>query len=224
MSKGNRNQGGNRPSNSGNGGAITKSDSTGSAEGTSPEGDASETTPDPKAEAAAVDPFADVPVVNIGDDVSFDDFTDTATADPRKYANVAAAAVAERLPTAKGWKHERAMLVPGTNRKELKEGSVYGTIQQIVQAAGRGGIPAYVVATMLRRKQVGNKRSHYCLKGDGGALPPIGWAEGWLNTAITKNIAGVHPTKQAPALRETVTEGEAAANAADAQGKIAANG
>lgn len=173
-----------------------------------------------KEEAAPVaDPFADVPTVSLGDDVSFDDFTDMATSEPRKYANVHAAARGERLPTAKGWKHERAMLTPGTNKKELKAGSVYGTIQQIVQAAGRSGIPAYVVATKLRRLQVGNKRSHYC---DG--LPPIGWAEGWINTAITKNIAGVHPTKQAPSLREEVTEGEANVNAAQEQGKLAANG
>lgn len=175
----------------------------------------------PEAQAAP-DPFADVPVTRIGDDVEFQNFAEAEgirNADPRKYAQVHAAAVGERLPTAKGWKHERAMLTPGTNRKEFKPGSVYGTIQAIVQAAGRGGIPAYVVATMLRRAQVGNKRSHYC---DG--LPPVGWAEGWINTAITKNIAGVHPTKQAPALREEVTEGEVKANEAEAQGKLAANG
>ena len=208
-----KNKGGQRPQNSGNGGSVTKSEATGSAEGTAPEGGES------AAPEAAADPFADVPVTKIGDDVTFDDFTDTQTSDPRKYASVQAAATAERLPTAKGWKHERVMLVPGMNRKELKPGSVYGTIQQIVAAAGRAGIPAYVVATKLRRLQVGNKRSHYCEK-----LPPIGWAEGWLNTAITKNIVGVHPTKQAPALREEVTEGEVKANAAEAQGKIAAHG
>lgn len=171
---------------------------------------------------AQADPFADVPVTRIGDDVEFDDFASAEgirNADPRKYANVHATAVGERLPTVRGWKHERAMLVPGTSRKELKSGSVYGTIQQIVQAAGRAGVPAYVVATRLRRAQVGNKRSHYC---DG--LPPVGWAEGWINTAITKSIAGVHPTKQAPALREEITEGEANVNKAEAQGKLAANG
>ncbi len=167
--------------------------------------------------AAPADPFADVPTTRIGDDVSFDDFSETPTSDPRKYAAVNKAARSERLPTVIDWKHERAMLVMGTNRKELRPGSVYGTIQAIVQAAGRPGIPAYVVATMLRRQQVGNKRSHYC---DG--LPPVGWAEGWINTAITKNIAGVHPTKEAPALRETVTEGES--NADSAQKKLAANG
>jgi hypothetical protein len=143
----------------------------------------------PAAEAVVADPFANVPVTRIGDDVQFDDFTDERTADPRKYTNVNAAAVAERLPTMKGWKHERAMLVPGTNKREFKQGSVYGTIQQIVNAAGRTGIPAYVLASKLRRMQVGNKRSHYCGDSTGGALPPIGWAEGWINTAITKSIA-----------------------------------
>lgn len=223
MSK--RKHGGQRPSNSANGGTVTKSESTGSAEGTASDTGDSNSTDGQSAEAAApVDPFADVPVVNIGDDVSFDDFTDTATADPRKYANVHAAAIGERLPTAKGWKHERAMLVPGTNKKELKPGSVYGTIQQIVNAAGRAGIPAYVVATKLRRMQVGNKRSHYCNAGDSAALPPIGWAEGWINTAISKSIVGTHPTKQAPAIRTEVTEGEANVNKAEGEGKLIANG
>ncbi len=180
---------------------------------------------DPVTEAPAtetpVDPFADVPTVTIGEDVSFDDFTDTATADPRKYANVHAAAIADRLPTVVNWKHGAAMLTPGTNKAERKPGSVYGSIQQIVNAAGRAAIPAYVVASRLRRMQVGNKRSHYCNADSGGALPPVGWAEGWINTAITKGIAGVHPTKAAPALRETVTEGEANVADAEAQGRIA---
>jgi hypothetical protein len=191
------------------------------AAGVAPEGNTS-TTEQPTAEAApAVDPFADVPVVHLADGVEFDDLTDVAVrnADPRKYGNVHAAAHGDRLPTAKGWKYERAMLTPGTNRKEFKAGSVYGTIQAIVQAAGRGGLPAYVLATKLRKAQIGNKRSHYC---DG--LPPIGWAEGWINTAVTKSIAGVHPTKQAPALRDEVTDGEANVNKAEEQGKLTANG
>lgn len=180
------------------------------------EGEAAEPEAEPE---PTVDPFAELPVVNRGEGAVFTDFTDAETSNPRKYEAVNAAARADRSPTAKGWKHERAMLIPGTNKKELKAGSVYGTIQQIVSAAGRSGIPAYVVANMLRRKQIGNKRSHYC-----EALPPVGWAEGWINTAITKSIAGVHPTKQAPAIRDEVTEGEANANKAEEQGKIAANG
>jgi hypothetical protein len=215
----NRNKGGQRPKadNTAASTALVTQDAGAATEGSTAEGEGAQLDPEP--EPTPVDPFADVPVVNVNEDVSFDDFTDEATSDPRKYTAVNAAAIAERLPTVKGWKHERAMLVKGPGTKEFKEGSVYGTIQQIVQAAGRSGIPAYVVASMLRRRQVGNKRSHYCEK-----LPPIGWAEGWINTAVTKSIAIVHPTKQAPALRETVTEGEANANAAAEQGKIASNG
>jgi hypothetical protein len=195
--------------------SSTESQTNGTTEGTEPE-----------AQAAPVDPFADVPTIRIGEDVEFDDLSAATVrnADPRKYATVHAAAVGDRLPTAKGWKHERAMLTPGSLRKEFKPGSVYGTIQAIVQAAGRGGVPAYVVATKLRRAQVGNKRSHYCGDSTGGALPPVGWAEGWINTAISKSIAGVHPTKQAPALRDEVTEGEEKVNAAEQQGKLAVNG
>lgn len=169
------------------------------------------------AEEPTVDPFAELPTVTVGEGdsaVEFTDFTEAETSDPRKYAQVQATAQAERLPTAKGWKHEEHMLVPGTLKAEKKAGSVYGDIQQIVNAAGRAGIPAYAVAGLLRRRQIGNKRSHYCEK-----LPPIGWAEGWINTAITKNIVGVHPSKAAPAIRSTVTEGEA-----EAQKKLAANG
>lgn len=173
--------------------------------------------------AAVVDPFADVPVTKIGDTgVEFRDFTDTPTGDPRKYAGVHTAALALRMPTKPNWKHERAMLVPGTNRQDRKPTSVYGTIAAIVNAAGRAGIPAYVVANKVRQLQAGNKRSVYAVNAAGEAtLPAIGWAEGWLDTAITKGIANVHPTKQAPALREEVTEGEANAAAAENKGLIA---
>lgn len=210
-----KNKGNQRPTNADTTANATEAQGTESnaTEATAAEGEA-----EPEAEPA-VDPFAEVPVVSIGDDVSFQDFTDVETSNPRKYEAVNAAARADRSPTAKGWKHERAMLIPGTNKKELKPGSVYGTIQQIVNAAGRVGIPAYVVANKLRRMQIGNKRSHYC-----EALPPVGWAEGWINTAITKSIVGVHASKQAPALRDEVTEGEANANKAEEQGKLAANG
>jgi hypothetical protein len=189
-----------------------------SAQGTTATTEASAEDAAPVAEPTP-DPFADVPVTKLGDDVEFQDFSDVRTSAPRKYEAVNAAAIADRSPTVKGWKHERAMLIPGTNRKELKPGSVYGTIQQIVNAAGRSGIPAYVVANKLRRLQIGNKRSHYC-----ESLPPVGWAEGWINTALTKLIVGSHQTKQAPALRDEVTEGEAKANEAEAQGRIASNG
>lgn len=149
-------------------------------------------TPTAAETAVVTDPFADVPVVSTSDGVDIRDFTDVAGNAPYKYADVHSRAVASRSPMLVNYKYAQAVLIPGTNRKEFKPGSVYGTIQQIVHNAGKSGIPAYALITELRRAQIGNKRSKYC-----EALPPVGWAEGWLNTAVTKNIAGIHPTKSA---------------------------
>lgn len=176
---------------------------------------AAESATAPAPTAVAVDPFADVPVTKIGDDVSFQDFTDAPTTNPYKYANVHSAAAAERLPMRKDYKHGKAVIIQGTNRKEYSPGSVYGDIQRIGNAAGRAGTPVYVLLTQLRRAQIGNKRSKYCEQ-----LPPIGWAEGWLDTAITKGIVGVHPTKTAPPLREEVAPAAAEPEAPE-QKKIA---
>jgi len=166
---------------------------------------------------APVDPFANVPVTRLADDVEFKDFTDVQGNNPFKYAAVDAAARSVRSPMVVNYKHARAMFTPGTNRKELRPGSVYGDIQAIVNAAGRAGIPAVMLIARLRQAQIGNKRSKYC-----SALPPIGWAEGWINTAVTKNIVGIHATKQAPELTSaTVAE---ANEAGEQQRKLAANG
>lgn len=151
----------------------------------------------------AVDPFADLPVTRIGDDVSFQDLTDAPTNNPFKYAAVHEAARAERSPMLPNYKHGKAMIIAGTNRKEFKPGSVYGDIQRIASKAGKNGIPVYVLLTELRKAQIGNKRSKYCTQ-----LPPVGWAEGWLNTALTKGIAGIHATKSAPPLRAEAVAAE----------------
>lgn len=167
------------------------------------------------ATVTAADPFADVPVTRIGDDVSFKDFTDAPTNNPYKYASVHEQARAERSPMLVNYKHGKAMITSGTNRKEFKPGSVYGTIQAIGNAAGRAGVPIYVLLTQLRQAQIGNKRSKYCTQ-----LPPVGWGEGWVNTAITKGIIGVHPSKTAPTLGS-----EAAAEASqEGEQKLVANG
>lgn len=165
----------------------------------------------------AADPFADIPVTRIGDDVSFKDFTDADTSNPYKYESVHAQARANRSPMLLNYKHGKAMITAGTNRKEFKQGSVYGTIQEIGNAAGRAGTPVYVLISQLRQAQIGNKRSKYCDK-----LPPVGWAEGWLNTAITKGIVGVHASKSAPPLTAEAAapaEGDSAS-----EQKLVANG
>jgi hypothetical protein len=117
------------------------------------------------------------------------------TSNPRKYDKAHTAAVAARMPTQQGWKYSAAMFVPGTTSREFRAGSVFGTIVDLVKRAGRAGIPSYELATQLRLAQIGNKRSHYCEK-----LPPVGWAEGYINSAVQQGLVNQHATKRAPAL------------------------
>lgn len=177
---------------SANGGKVTKSTS-GSAEGTAPEGTSTETPAEEKP-----DPFADLPRITLADTPEVLDLTGVEGNNPFKYAKAHEAAVALKQPVQVGWKHSTAMFIPGTNKggeNGFRAGSVYGTIADIVSRAGRAGITAHEVVAQVRIRQIGNKRSKYCEK-----LPPVGWAEGWINTAVTKNIIGVHATKRAPAL------------------------
>ncbi len=147
-------------------------------------------------QAAPADPFANLPTVTLGETGNVPDYTGIATAPERKYAKVADEARNAKSPMQVGWKHERAIFVPGTNKRELKAGSVHGTVQAIVNKAGRAGISAIELVCQLRQAQIGNKRSIYCTE-----LPPVGWAEGWINSAVTRNIVGVHATRQASPLR-----------------------
>lgn len=146
----------------------------------------------PAPTAAAIDPFADVPVITTKDGSTIKDFSSVEVNNPYKYADVHKRAVELKHPMLVNYKHGKSVLVQGSSRKEYKPGSVYGTIQQIGQQAGKGGVPVYEALTQLRQQQIGNKRSKYCEK-----LPPIGWAEGWLNTAISKGIVNIHATKTA---------------------------
>lgn len=153
---------------------------------------------EPAAPEVKPDPFANLPLVRVGETDNVIDFSGVATSAPRKYGKIAEDAAKDNLPIQRGWKHMTAMFIPGTNKggeNGFKQGSVYGTIADIVKRAGKAGISAHELVSEVRKAQVGNKRSHYC-----DALPPVGWVEGWVNTAVTKNIVGVHTTKKAPAL------------------------
>lgn len=160
--------------------------------GKPPEGGEADKPADPP-----VDPFADLPTIRLHE-AEIQDLSGVATSNPRKYEKVAAEATAEHLPVVKGWKYETAVFVQGTNRAERKPSSVHGTVAAIAAAAGKQGINAYEMAALVRKRQIGNKRSHYC-----DSLPPVGWAEGWINSAVTRGILAVHPTRKAPALRPT---------------------
>lgn len=150
------------------------------------------------AEEVKVDIFADLPRIKLADTDNVLDLTGVEGNNPFKYDKVHSAAVASKMPVKPGWKHSTAMFVPGTNKggeNGFKATSVYGTIADIVTRAGRGGLTAHELVTQVRIRQIGNKRSKYCDK-----LPPVGWAEGWIDSAVTKNICGIHATKRAPAL------------------------
>lgn len=171
------------------------------------------------AEEPKVDPFANLPRISLADTQDVLDMSGLETSNPRKYAKVQEDAAANKLPLQRGWKHATAMFVPGTNKggeNGFKPGSVYGTIADIVQRAGRSGISAHELVTQVRQRQIGNKRSHYCEK-----LPPVGWAEGWINTAVTKNIIGVHATKRAPAIFPVAAAGTEATAAENNAAKAA---
>lgn len=99
-----------------------------------------------------------------------------------KYARVHAAATAAGSPTLLDWQHAARRFVPGNNETGSGD-SVYNTIRLICREAGAAGVTGAALVTALRERQIGNRKSVYC---DG--LPPIGWAEGWIDTAVTKNI------------------------------------
>lgn len=151
-------------------------------------------------EQAAPDRFANLPTVKLNE-AEVEDMSGLAVSNPRKYQKISDAAIAARLPMQSGWKHTSAVFVPGAITKEYRAGSVFGTIQDAVKRAGKAGINSFELCAAVRRAQIGNKRSHYCTE-----LPPVGWAEGYINSAVTQGIVGVHGTRKAPALTAPVAE------------------
>lgn len=203
---------------------VTLDNATGQPVADAKPGDAasaSDAAPAPAAEV--VDPFANLPTITVGEDDNVLDLTQVEKhADPRKYAKVHADAVDGKLPIQRGWKYADAVFVPGHNRggeNGYKPGSVNGTISELVRRAGKQGISAQELVTAVRKAQIGNKRSVYC-----NGLPPVGWVEGWMNTAVRTNIVGVHPTKKAKPLVVAAKGTEATAEQDDAAKKLAANG
>lgn len=170
-------------------------------------GDSANANADQTQEQARPDPFANLPTVQLNE-ATVPDLSGVEVSNPRKYAKINEAAVNGKLPMQSGWKHSAAMFVPGNVTKEHRAGSVFGTIVDIVKRAGKAGIASYELCTELRRAQIGNKRSHFCEK-----VPPVGWAEGYINSAVTQGLIGVHATRKAPAL--TAPAAAPAADGAD---------
>lgn len=155
---------------------------------------AAESQADTNEQPARKDPFEGLGTVKLAEATVLD-LSGVAISNPRKYAKANETAVAAKLPVMSGWKYGTAVLVAGSVTKEHRAGSVFGTLVDLTKRAGRQGINAYDLAIELRRAQVGNKRSHYCEQ-----VPPVGWAEGYINSAIQQGLINVHATRKAPAL------------------------
>jgi hypothetical protein len=111
-----------------------------------------------------------------------------------KYAEVHREAEAVGSPVRLGWKYRDAWFRYCPGGDYHAPASVYGTIFAIAKEAGLQGLSAADLATELRKRQVGNARSSYC---DG--MPPIGWAEGWIDTAVSNWIIKTrNPPKAQP--------------------------
>lgn len=164
------------------------------------------------------DPFAGLPTVTLAE-ATVPDTSTLQCSNPRKYAKTHEAAVGARMPIQSGWKYASALFIPGAsaNTKEFRQGSVFGTIVDIVKRAGKAGIPSYELATELRRAQIGNKRSHYCEQ-----VPPVGWAEGYINSAVQQGLVAQHATRKAPAL--VVAAAQDAGDKAQGKGDSARTG
>lgn len=99
-----------------------------------------------------------------------------------KYETVHTAAMAAGSPVIIGWPNKERRFIAGKVPRG-RISSVYAAIQRIAAAAGDAGLTGAELATRLRTDQTGNPRSEYC-----AGLPPIGWAEGWIHTAIQKRL------------------------------------
>lgn len=169
-------------------------------------------------EGTTADPFADLPVIKV-EDYSIHDYSSIETANPRKYSAAQEAALKAKSQIKPGWKLATAMLAVGPHEPEnMKPTSVMGQIRGFVASHGRAGVPAYVVVDYLRREARDNKRSHYL----SGKLPPIGWAEDYINGALSKKLVRVLEGKVAPALpAELEKVAEQAAESAQREQKAA---
>lgn len=141
------------------------------------------TTEEAAAPAAPVDRFADLPIVSAADFEIRDLTSVKDISPPLKYEGVQKTATEKGLHMKSGWKFRDTVFKLGTNKVEKKPGTVMGDIQQVVKGYGAKGCPAPVLVSRLRQMQIGNKRSHYCI-----ALPPVGWAEGYVQGAINDGL------------------------------------
>lgn len=181
---------------------ASQPESTGTTESSTTEGGEGG---DPDKPEAPADPFAALPTVELNG-YKIPDFSGVqALGDPRKYQAAHEAAISARSQVKTTWKHREHMLMAGSvdpSAVNVKPTSVMGIVSEIVRTHGKGGVPAYVVASILRQRAAQNKRSVYC----NGKLPAIGWAEGYIDGAIAKKYIKVKEGVSAPSLTQPASE------------------
>lgn len=106
-----------------------------------------------------------------------------------KYEKAHAKATRAGSPVIIGWKYKDSRFVTGTLPRSGGTTSVYAAIKRLVWEAGQAGLTGSDLATRLRHDQQGNDRSEYCQ-----GLPPIGWAEGWIDTAVQRGLIDLIPS------------------------------
>ena len=124
-----------------------------------------------------------------------------------KYDGVHAKASKANSPVLIGWKFKDCHFGAGTQPRSGGTTSVYAAIKRLAGKAGPTGLTGSDLATRLRYDQQGNERSEYCQ-----GLPPIGWAEGWIDTAVQRGLIDLlpsslqHPAPSADSFSTTVED------------------
>jgi hypothetical protein len=132
-----------------------------------------------------------------------------------KYAKVHAAAEAAGSPCKLGWKYATMIFTLNKTSRDRKEGTAYGIIQSVVREAGENGISGMEMVPLVRARAKSNTRTDF----GAGQVPPIGWAEGWIDGAVNESIIKTVKGKtlelaDTPAPTEEVAEPEKQAKAA----------
>lgn len=97
-----------------------------------------------------------------------------------KYAKVHAAATTAGSPCKLGWRYATMVFVAKKSAPEKKEGTAHGIIQKLVKQAGDNGISGMELVPLVRAAAKNNTRTNF----GAGQVPPIGWAEGWIDSAV----------------------------------------
>lgn len=104
-----------------------------------------------------------------------------------KYAKIHKAAVEAGSPVKLGWRYATTIFTANKSHAAKREGTAHGIIQQLVREAGDTGISGMELVPLVRVRAKQNTRTNF----GSGLIPPIGWAEGWIDSAVSSGIIRV---------------------------------